>query len=91
MRSCMTEIGSIQLLALCPSGVNPTSMVKGVRGPHIDHKHGTKTFRGVLHANCNTAIGLLREDPVLPRRAARYVETGGRFDDYAPGLGTGLL
>lgn len=26
MRSCMTEIGNIQLLALCPSGVNPTSM-----------------------------------------------------------------
>ena len=26
MQSCMTEIGSIQLLALCPSGVNPTSM-----------------------------------------------------------------
>ncbi len=26
MRSCMTEIGNIQLLSLCPSGVNPTSM-----------------------------------------------------------------
>lgn len=30
MRSCMTEIGNIRPLALCRSGVNPTSMHRGM-------------------------------------------------------------
>jgi hypothetical protein len=65
--------------------------VKGVRGPHVDHIHGTSVFRGIVHPQCNTAIGLLRDDPVLMVRAARYVRTGGRLDDWAPGVGEGLV
>lgn len=29
----------------------------------LDHNHKTKTFRGWLCSNCNTALGLLNEDP----------------------------
>ena len=30
--------------------------------PHIDHCHDTNMFRGILHHECNTAFGLLREE-----------------------------
>lgn len=30
--------------------------------PHIDHCHDTNEFRGILHRECNTAFGLLKED-----------------------------
>lgn len=29
--------------------------------PHIDHCHDTDKFRGILHHECNTAFGLLKE------------------------------
>ena len=29
----------------------------------LDHNHKTKTFRGWICSNCNTALGLLQEDP----------------------------
>lgn len=53
----------------------------GKRGWHLDHDHnccpGTKhcgnCIRGVLCSNCNTAIGLLRDDPSLLRAAADYL------------------
>jgi hypothetical protein len=40
---------------------------------HVDHDHGTGEVRGLLCVRCNNAIGLLRENPDLMRRAARYV------------------
>ena len=40
---------------------------------HVDHDHGTGEIRGLLCVRCNNAIGLLREDPDLMRRASRYV------------------
>lgn len=40
---------------------------------HVDHDHGTGEIRGLLCVRCNNAIGLLREDPDLMQRAARYV------------------
>jgi hypothetical protein len=40
----------------------------------LDHDHITGAFRGWLCATCNSAIGMLRDDPVLIRRAADYVE-----------------
>lgn len=32
-------------------------------GITLDHNHKTNTFRGWLCSNCNTALGLLNEDP----------------------------
>jgi AraC-like DNA-binding protein len=55
------------LCALCKSPPTPGISL------HVDHDHGTGEIRGLLCVRCNNAIGLLREDPDLMRRAARYV------------------
>lgn len=41
----------------------------------IDHNHSTGKVRGLLCQGCNTAIGLMRDEPGLLRGAAYYVET----------------
>lgn len=41
---------------------------------HVDHCHRTGKVRGVLCFNCNSAIGLLGDDPDTVRRAAAYLE-----------------
>jgi Recombination endonuclease VII len=44
--------------------------------PHADHKHVEPSEpRGVLHASCNRAIGILKENPARIRAAADYVES----------------
>lgn len=50
------------------------------QGLHIDHIHGIPGkdgVRGILCRACNTAIGMLQDNPGLMRRAADYVEQGG--------------
>lgn len=42
---------------------------------HVDHDHATGRVRGLLCANCNMALGKVRDDPGLLRRLAEYVET----------------
>jgi len=42
--------------------------------PHIDHCHKTKEFRGLLHTECNTGIGLLKEDPAIFNNCITYVQ-----------------
>ena len=39
----------------------------------IDHDHETGRVRGLLCYRCNTAIGLLGDDPERLRRAADYL------------------
>ncbi|MFJ9375440.1 endonuclease VII domain-containing protein [Streptomyces sp. NPDC101455] len=41
---------------------------------HVDHCHQTGRVRGVLCFNCNSGIGLLRDDPAAEYRAADYLE-----------------
>lgn len=41
---------------------------------HIDHNHDTGAVRGLLCNYCNSAIGYLREDTDVIRRAADYLE-----------------
>lgn len=44
-----------------------------VSTPHIDHDHGSGEVRGLLCANCNTALGKLRDCPVVVGRALQYL------------------
>ncbi|WP_372406534.1 endonuclease domain-containing protein [Streptomyces luteireticuli] len=41
---------------------------------HRDHRHETDRVRGVLRFNCNTGLGLLRDDADAIRRAIAYLE-----------------
>ena len=40
---------------------------------HVDHCHSTHRIRGLLCDRCNIAIGHLRNDPQLCRKAAKYL------------------
>jgi hypothetical protein len=40
----------------------------------VDHDHETDEVRGLLCGACNRAIGLLRDDLAIVRRAAKYLE-----------------
>ena len=40
----------------------------------VDHDHKTGRVRALLCGHCNSAIGFLRESPLLARAAATYLE-----------------
>lgn len=40
---------------------------------HIDHNHDTLVIRGLLCSNCNTGIGLLKEDEGIINSALKYI------------------
>lgn len=42
---------------------------------HVDHNHTTGKVRGLLCHYCNTAIGSLRDDPVLLESAITYLRS----------------
>lgn len=44
------------------------------RTAHVDHDHDTGAFRGWLCSNCNTGLGMFRDDATLMRAAARWVQ-----------------
>ena len=46
----------------------------GARGFHVDHDHATGKVRGLLCHGCNTALGLLQDNPHLLARAATYLK-----------------
>jgi len=39
----------------------------------VDHCHTTNKNRGLLCNSCNFLIGLCRDDPIIPQRAAEYL------------------
>ena len=43
------------------------------RALDVDHDHATGRIRGLLCSNCNTAIGLLKDDPERMTAAATYI------------------
>ena len=46
----------------------------GKRSLNVDHDHVTGKVRDLLCPTCNVGLGGLRDDPVLLRRAADYIE-----------------
>ncbi|MFE4635373.1 endonuclease VII domain-containing protein [Streptomyces sp. NPDC056773] len=66
----------------CPICTEPIGKFR--EGIVIDHDHsccpGRKAcgscVRGILHRNCNLAIGFLRDDPDRADRAAEYLREG---------------
>jgi len=44
---------------------------------HVDHNHQTDVVRGLLCSNCNTAIGLLSDNPNYLDNAAAYLRSRG--------------
>ena len=84
----MTEDDYAQMLATqggrC-AGCGRTPPVAG-KDLHIDHDHGCcpqggrsceRCRRGLLCAECNMALGLLRDNPETLQRLADYVRKGG--------------
>lgn len=55
-----------QCCAICGIGFTGTEF-------HIDHWHASGIVRGLLCRRCNTALGLLKDDPVRLRAAIRYL------------------
>ena len=42
----------------------------------VDHDHATGRVRGLLCSHCNTALGLVRDNPQTLRSLADYLEAG---------------
>lgn len=51
----------------------PPRDVRGMRYLHVDHDHETGRIRGLLCTNCNTAIGLLGDDPRRMIDGSKYL------------------
>ncbi|WP_216591371.1 endonuclease VII domain-containing protein [Streptomyces brasiliscabiei] len=67
----LTEAGRDELIA-SQGGVRCICL--SAPAVHVDHCHKTGRVRGVLCFNCNSGLGLLRDDPDAMNRAADYLE-----------------
>ena len=54
--------------AICGTGES-----RGQGSMHVDHCHETGQIRGLLCHHCNTALGLLNDDPDLLHKASDYI------------------
>lgn len=50
---------------------------KALIRPCLDHCHASGTVRGILCQQCNTLIGMCRDDPAVLRSAIAYLEAHG--------------
>jgi Recombination endonuclease VII len=58
----------------CPQNCELCGGPPGKHALALDHCHGTGVFRGWLCGKCNTGLGQFKEDPVLLKKAANYLE-----------------
>jgi len=60
--------------AICPAPLRVSPKGRGSRESIcMDHDHSSGAVRGLLCHACNTAIGLLKDDPVILTKAAAYL------------------
>jgi Recombination endonuclease VII len=64
---------------ICELNISFTSDRVDTTAAHIDHDHDTGKLRGVLCSMCNTAIGKLKDSPVILRSALAYLAKYGRL------------
>jgi hypothetical protein len=68
------------LCAICAEAEKAIDHLTGEpRRLAVDHCHRTNKIRGLLCLACNTAIGKLKDNPVLIERAASYVRNEGEL------------
>ena len=60
--------------AICGQVETAVSRTGRPKSIAVDHDHDTGRIRGVLCDRCNRALGYLRDNPDLLRRAADYLE-----------------
>ena len=60
--------------AICGQVETAVSRTGRPKSISVDHDHDTGRIRGVLCDRCNRALGYLRDNPDLLRRAADYLE-----------------
>jgi len=53
--------------AICQTGVWPG------KGPAIDHDHASGKIRGILCSHCNSALGLIKDDPKIAQAMIDYL------------------
>jgi hypothetical protein len=64
------------LCVICGEPETSVSVKSGeIRELAIDHCHTHGHARGLLCNNCNRAIGLLKDDPAILRKAADYLDS----------------
>lgn len=51
-----------------------TRVPSGTGNFHVDHNHKTGKVRGLLCSNCNTAIGLLKEEESIILKVIKYLK-----------------
>jgi hypothetical protein len=61
----------------CAICFDPLNISKGKYG--LDHNHKTGEARGILCPTCNKGIGLLKDNPVVLRSAATYLDQRGYY------------
>jgi Recombination endonuclease VII len=59
--------------AICGEPPDPSG-IKAASRLHVDHDHVTGVNRDLLCVRCNQGIGYFKDDPVLFRAAAEYIE-----------------
>lgn len=53
------------------------------RGYAIDHNHETGEFRGILCLNCNSMLGMAKDNPKTLEKASAYLKVNGSYACFA--------
>ena len=62
------------LCGVCCKPMDPYARFNSADAICVDHDHATNTVRSLVHRRCNSALGLLMDDPLLMHSAGEYVE-----------------